>query len=111
MLESFGNRVIVRNLDTGSQVTKGGIVLRDTNGKKEGIMPRWCQVFKTGSLVDDLKENDWVLVSHGRWSYGFDDEDDSKNKETFWIIDYPEHVLVKVDKKPDNIEVMPKYKD
>lgn len=110
MLESFGNRVIVRFMDSGEKSSKGGIVLLDDNGKQSGIHPRWSQVYKIGNKVTDLEVGDWVLVAHGRWSYGFDDYDDEGNKEKFWIVDYPKYVLMKSKTKPEDFETLPKYK-
>lgn len=64
------DHVLVVNMEKGEKTTKGGIILRDDDGKDHGIKARWCQVYKVGSNVDYLEQGQWILVEHGRWTYG-----------------------------------------
>ncbi len=47
------------------------MLLDDSSFKEENIKPRWCQVYKKGSNIDYVKEGDWLLIKHGRWTLGF----------------------------------------
>lgn len=76
-IRALPNDVLVINMEKGEKITKGGLIVLDDNGENRGIRARWCQVYKIGSaLVDkvDYKEGDWILVEHGRWTFGFNVE-------------------------------------
>jgi len=60
---------ILGRVQFGERVTKGGIFLKDDNGKSEGIYPRWAKVWKVGTEITDVNPGDWVMVEHGRWSF------------------------------------------
>lgn len=65
------NTILAENIEQGSRVTKGGIILQDDNMKDSGIRPRWCRVYAIGPEVDEqLKPGNWILVEHGRWTRG-----------------------------------------
>lgn len=64
------DHVLVVNMEQGDKVTAGGILVLDDNGKDRGIRPRWCQVWKVGPNQHDLQPGQWILVEHGRWTYG-----------------------------------------
>lgn len=87
MIEAFNKKVIATNLEHGETKSEGGIVVPDDNGKERGIRPRWCKVYKIGSDIKDIKEGEWILVEHGRWSYKFEEYTDDGEEETFWYID------------------------
>ena len=42
--------------------------------KKEGIRARWFQTISVGSEVQDIEENQYILVDHGRWTRGIEVE-------------------------------------
>lgn len=67
-LETLPYKVIAYDIERGSQVTSGGIMLGDDNGKVIGIRPRWLRVYSVGEYVKDIRPGDWILVEHGRWS-------------------------------------------
>jgi co-chaperonin GroES (HSP10) len=62
--------VLVRDIEQGDKLTKGGIIIIDDNGKDRGIRPRMCTVYKVGRDVDYLKSGETILVAHGRWTRG-----------------------------------------
>jgi co-chaperonin GroES (HSP10) len=64
------DRVLVCDMEYGSKVTKGGIIVMSDDGKERGIHPRWATVYSVGKNVDYINKGDKVLVSHGRWSRG-----------------------------------------
>ena len=66
------DRIIVAEMEFGEVTTAGGIILPSDDGKSEGIKPRWAKVIVKGhENNDEYDVNDWVLVTHGRWSRGF----------------------------------------
>lgn len=93
------NRVLIRDLDFGEKITKGGLIVLDDDWTERGIHPRWGQVWKVGSEVTDVEPGEWVLVAHGRWSRTFlvvnNDEEVRAN-----MIDYPDGILVISDENP-----------
>jgi len=64
------DHILIYNMDQGDKLTKGGILIPDDNGKDRGIRPRWAQVYKVGSNVDYVRPGEWILIEHGRWTYG-----------------------------------------
>lgn len=68
------DHVIVQDMDFGEQKTKSGIIIVDDDGKQHGIKPRWGKVYSIGPKQEDVKQGDWVLVEHGRWTRGVEVE-------------------------------------
>lgn len=66
------DHVLVVNMEQGDKVTAGGIIMLDDNGKDRGIRPRWAQVWRVGPEQTDLSPGQWILVEHGRWTYGIE---------------------------------------
>ena len=61
--------LLVINMDMGEMKTAGGIVIQSDDGKAHGVKPRWAEVYKIGDECDlDVKEGQWVLIEHGRWT-------------------------------------------
>lgn len=90
------NKVLVHRVESGSKLTRHGIIIPDDDGKERGIRERWGQVYAVGSDVTDVKVGDWVLIKHGRWSRGIDVENNGE-KTTIRQIDWPEAVLLVSD--------------
>lgn len=88
-------------LEQGERVTKGGIVLKDDNGKMEGIRPRWGRVWQVSDDITDVKPEDWILVEHGRWTMSIEIKDDNGEIFKFQKID-PEGILMVSDHKPND---------
>lgn len=86
-------RVFVTELESGPRRTKAGLILIDDNMTIRGIRPRWCQVWKIGKDVVDVKVGDWLLVEHGRWSFGIEGEVNGEDGKV-WHIEFPKAVLL-----------------
>lgn len=100
------NTVFVTDLESGNKMTKGGIVVLDDNMKDIGIRPRWCKVWSVGPDVDDLTPGQWILVKHGRWTYGMDVEDETGAVFKIWRVEYPDSVELVSDECPlDTVSV------
>jgi co-chaperonin GroES (HSP10) len=92
---------IFAQLQVGERVSQGGIVLRDDNGKAEGIRPRWGKVWKVSEDINYLKPGQWILCEHGRWTMAITIKDDEGNDFKFSKID-PNGILCVQDEAPDN---------
>jgi co-chaperonin GroES (HSP10) len=69
------NRVIVSDMNFGAMTTNGGIILTSDDGKDRGIKSRWGRVVAKGNENNDpYNIGDWILVEHGRWTRGFEVE-------------------------------------
>ena len=49
-------------------VTKAGVILLADNKTESGMKPRWFKALAVHPEEKDVKEGDYVLVEHGRWS-------------------------------------------
>jgi len=97
--------VLVHNIEGGEQRTKGGIILRDDNGKDHGIRQRWAQVYAVGPDITDVKPGEWCLIKHGRWSRGVP-LNTGKEIITVRQVDWPDAILVVTDQPPNGISVV-----
>jgi len=102
-IKPLRNKVIVRDIEKGQQVTRGGIILPDDDGKDRGIRPRWAKVYKVGSEIDFVKEGQWVYMEHGRWGRGVTLK---KGNDEFDIrVADPDAILLVSDVPPEEIHV------
>ena len=63
-----------------------------------GIRPRWAKIYAVGSDIDYVSVGQWVLMEHGRWSEGFDLEE---NGEVFDLRQADgESILMVSDEEP-----------
>jgi co-chaperonin GroES (HSP10) len=67
-IKPLGDKVFVKDMDFGAQLTSGGIHIPSADGKNEGIVPRWGQVWSIGDEQVDVKIGDWILIEHGQWT-------------------------------------------
>ena len=98
-IKPIRNKVLVTNIEQGSKMTRGGIIVPDDDGKERGIRPRWAEVYAVGEDVKDIKPGQWILISHGRWSRGVDVTDEDA-KITVRQVDYPDAVMLVSDSDP-----------
>ena len=87
--------ILVRNMEFGEQRTASGLIVMSDDGKTSGIHPRWGEVIAVGNEQQDVSVGQYVLVSHGRWSRGFE-----LNGETVRTVD-PNDVLGIQNEEPD----------
>lgn len=92
--------ILVSEIETG-EMKRNGIIIIDDNAKERGIRPRWCKVFRVGPDVPDVAKDDWILVDHGRWTYGFNAEFDGVEAEFRWV-DYKDVMIVQSE-RPEEI--------
>lgn len=109
-LQPIKDRIILTNMEVGMRKI-GSVILRDDNGTDDGIRPRWAEVHAVGPDQKDVKAGDWVLMEHGRWTYG-QDYMCAGVLTRVWMAD-PTGVLgISSTGKPNEIEVeIPKVKD
>jgi co-chaperonin GroES (HSP10) len=99
VVKPIRNKVLVVNIENGSKMTRGGIIIPDDDGKERGIRPRWAEVYAVGSDIKDIKPGQWILISHGRWSRGVDVKTES-GKITLRQVEYPDAVMLVSDENP-----------
>ena len=80
-IRALNDDVIITDMDLGEQVTKGGIVILSDDGKAHGVKPRWGKVYKVGPKQQDIKEGQWILIEHGRWTRKIKINDGDSDKE------------------------------
>jgi co-chaperonin GroES (HSP10) len=89
-------------LEQGERTTTSGIILKDDNGKLEGIRPRWGKVWQVAEDITDVKADDWILCEHGRWTMTIEIKDDNGEIFKFQKID-PEGILMVSDYRPNDL--------
>jgi co-chaperonin GroES (HSP10) len=99
-VRAIRDHVIIKDMEFGEMVTASGIVIQSDNAKSHGIKPRWGQVYKVGPDQKDVKEGQWVLVEHGRWTRKFTIDDGEGVKE-IQRIDVPAMLAVSDEKPTD----------
>lgn len=67
-IKAIHDDVIISDMDFGEIKTESGIIIRSDDGKSHGVKPRWGKVYKVGPEQTDIKEGQWILVEHGRWT-------------------------------------------
>ena len=89
----LADNIFVTELEEGMMLTRKGIILTDDNFKDTGIRPRWARVWRTGPEVDSVKQGEWVLVEHGRWTLRIPIEFEDGQRVDIWKID-PKAILL-----------------
>ena len=95
------DKVLVTEMNFGEQTTKSGIVIRSTDGKTDGIHPRWARVWAVGPEQKDVEVNDWILIEHGRWTRGFEVESGAGQRAILRGVDLEAIMLVSAEPPPD----------
>jgi co-chaperonin GroES (HSP10) len=80
-IKALSKDVLVIDMDMGEQKTAGGLIIQSDDGKAHGVKPRWAKVYKVGSEVDFVKEGQWILIEHGRWTRKIKIDDGDGEKE------------------------------
>lgn len=98
-IRAINDSVIITDMDFGEIKTESGIVIRSDDGKSHGVKPRWGLVYRTGPAQKDVKEGQWILVEHGRWTRKVKIDDGSGLKEIQRVD--TESILAVSDEKPN----------
>ena len=74
--QSIKTKIIARLLEDpkAERKTAGGLILAGDDATEAGIRARWFQTISVGEEVLDIKENQYILVDHGRWTRGIEVE-------------------------------------
>ena len=96
------DKVFVCDMEFGEEVTTGGIVMPSSNGKGEGIHPRWGKVWAVGPDQKDIKLGQWILIEHSRWTRTIHHEDDDGNLTEFRMVEL-NSIIVTSDEKPTDV--------
>jgi len=87
------NYVVVTDMNFKEKISHGGIIIPHSDGKLEGVHPRWGKVYAIGPNQKDVKVGQYVLVKHGRWTRGILIED-TEGEKTIRRIDDADILMV-----------------
>lgn len=103
-LKPMPGKVFVEQLENGQRVSMGGILIPDDNMKNQGIRPRWGKVWAVGEGVEGIAVGEWILIEHGRWSFGIDIQPEDGEAYKVWMVEYPKSVLLASDVFPSELK-------
>ena len=107
---AVSDRVLVTDMHFGEQVTKGGIILGNDDGKTRGIYPRWAKVYSKGPLNKDQYDvGQWILIEHGRWTRSMLLEAEEGEIEVRMVD--ADCFLAFSDEKPESVSIGAEYSD
>jgi co-chaperonin GroES (HSP10) len=95
--------VLVYDMDMGEMTTSSGIVIRSDDGKAHGVKPRWARVYKVGPEQQHIKEGEWILIEHGRWTRKIKVDDGESVKEIQKV--ETKSILATSDERPDDFYI------
>lgn len=93
-IRAIRDHVIVTEMNFKEKLSHAGIIIPHSDGKLEGVHPRWARVYAIGAEQQDIKVGQYILVKHGRWTRGVEVEDDSGEVTTIRRIDDADILLV-----------------
>ena len=102
-IKALSKDVLVINMDMGEQKTAGGLIIQSDDGKAHGVKPRWAKVYKVGSEIDFVKEGQWILIEHGRWTRKIKIDDGEGEKE-FQKVE-TKSIIAVANEKPDDFYI------
>lgn len=95
--------VYVSDMDFGDMTTSGGIIVKSDNGKAHGIKPRWGLVYGVGPKQQDVKEGDWILIEHGRWTRAMHINDGERDVKIHRVD--PEGIMAVSNERPNDFYI------
>ena len=99
-----GEDVLVVDMWFGEQTTASGLIISSDDGETRGIYPRWGRVYSKGPRNNDPYEvDDWILISHGRWTRGLKVETDTESLELRKV--ELDSILAYSKEKPDGVNI------
>lgn len=93
-IRAIQDHVLVADMNFKEKISHGGIVIPYSDGKLEGIHPRWARVYAIGANQKDIQVGQYVLIKHGRWTRGVEIEDSNDELHTLRRIDPKDILLV-----------------
>jgi hypothetical protein len=99
-IRALRDTVLVADMSFDARTMNSGIIIPNDNGTGSGIRPRWGRVYAIGPDQKLFRENQWVLVAHGRWTRGMEVED-AVGKHTIRKVD-PKDILMVSDELPQD---------
>jgi len=109
-LNPIKDYVIVSGMNFGEQQTKAGIIIKSDDGKVHGVRPRWGLVHAIGPEQKEVSVGEWILVEHGRWTHGFEMEDENGESITLRRVD-AKNILATTDEVPSDVQLGKEYND
>jgi len=107
-VKALSKDILVIGMDMGDQTTASGLIIQSDDGKAHGVKPRWAQVYKVGSDCGvDVKEGQWVLIEHGRWTRKIKIDDGEGEKE-FQKVEVKSIIAVS-NEKPNDFYIGQEY--
>lgn len=101
--------VLVYDMFFGEQKTAGGIVIGNDDGTTRGIYPRWARVYKVGPEQKDVREGQWILIEHGRWTRKIKIDDGESQKDIQKV--EVKSILAVSDDRPNEYQIGQEYRD
>lgn len=101
-VEAIGDKILAEMIDRPENFKqrKSGIIIAEKDGTTAAIRNRWFKIYAVGPEVDFVKEGEYVLVEHGRWSNGMKVNDDLK----LYLLDNKDCLAVS-DEEPDLLDL------
>ena len=93
-IRAISNHVLVTGMNFKEKLSHGGIIIPNSDGKLEGIHPRWGRVYAIGNGQEDIRVGQYILVKHGRWTRGVDIKDANGEIKTLRRIDANDILMV-----------------
>ena len=107
-VKALSKYVLVVGMDMGDQTTSSGLIIASDDGKAHGVKPRWAQVYKVGSECGiNVKEGQWILIEHGRWTRKIKIDDGESEKE-FQKVEVKSIIAV-ANEKPNDFYIGQEY--
>ena len=97
------DKVFVSDMEFGEEFTQSGIILQSSNGKSEGIHPRWGKVWAVGPDQKDVKVGEWILVEHSRWTRTIEYETDDGSITELRMVEL-KAIMMSADEKPEDVQ-------
>jgi co-chaperonin GroES (HSP10) len=95
------DNVFVSDMNFDTEITSGGIILQSSDGKSEGIHPRWGRVWAVGPKQTDVRVGEWIMIEHGRWTRGFEYENADGTITTLRMVE-KKSIMMSADEKPSD---------
>jgi len=102
-LRLLQDKVMVSDMYFGEQKTQTGIIIKNDDGKVEGIYPRWARVWAVGpEHKEEFNVGDWICVEHGRWTRGIEYEQEDGETITIRLVEN-KSIIMWSDEKPQDV--------